>query len=427
MRKLLSKSLKPLTLYALLVLMASIPAYYYLVDSIWQRELDEHNQIIAYRTAQGLNRLHLSNEALSESIQLWNTIQPGTNLRRLTGTLSRPDSTYTVLRQNPYTEQKDIDRFRGLSRIIQIHGSSYELIIETNIEETEETVAAIAIVTFFFFLVMVIGFLLLNKRLSARLWKPFRSTLARLKTFRLSSQSPIEFEQSDTLEFEELNDALSKLIAQNISVYASQKEFTENAAHELQTPLAIIKNKLDLLLQQEPLTDRQYRIIEEANRALTRITRINKNLLLLAKIENHQFDDREAINVRLLIEHCIEQLKEHFDHKKIPIQTELTDITIEGNKILFEVLLNNLLLNAVRHNREYGNVRITLHPSGIIFANSGSSALDGITLFKRFGKLTGPNSGSGLGLAIVKEICNRHGWQVSYRFEGNLHTFSVVF
>ncbi|WP_276979330.1 histidine kinase dimerization/phospho-acceptor domain-containing protein [Flavobacterium filum] len=274
MNKLLNKSLKSFTIYALIVLATSVPAYYYLVDSIWLRELDEHNEIVADRTENELNQLELTETELNQSIVLWNKIQPGTNLEKITLEKSRKDSTYTVLRKNRYVAHDDIDRFRGLSRVIKIYGENYLLTVETNVEETEETAIAIAILTFLFFLILVVGFLILNRRLSVKLWQPFRNTLTELKTFNLNSQSNISFEKSNILEFEELNAALNKLIKHTVSVYKSQKEFTENASHELQTPLAIIKNKLDILLQKEALTDRQYQIIEDINKALTRVSRI---------------------------------------------------------------------------------------------------------------------------------------------------------
>jgi len=428
MKKLLNKTLRTFAIYSLIVLAASVPAYYYLVDSIWLSELDENNDIIANRTEKELNRLNLSDTMLAESIALWNEIQPGTNLKKAAKTAVHPDSTYTILRKNPYSKNESIDRFRRLVRIIHINNEPYYLTVETNVEETEETVAAIAIVTLLFFLILVIGFLLLNRKLSSRLWAPFRSTLSKLKTFQLNDQTPIVFERSDTIEFEELNAALTKLLDHNISVYKTQKEFTENASHELQTPLAIIKNKLDILLQKETITDRQYQIIEEINRALTRITRINKNLLLLAKIENHQFNDNETVNIGELAEQCLEQLKEHSDNKHITIQTAIApDITIEGNKTLIEILLNNLLLNAIRHTQPYGAIRISLNRKELSVSNSGNEPLNSATLFRRFTKTANENAGSGLGLAIIKQICSRHQWQISYTFQNDTHNFSVLF
>lgn len=428
MNKLLNKSFKSFTIYALIVLASSVPAYYCLVDSIWLRELDEHNEIVADRTEKELNNLNLAEAELNQSVTLWNKIQPGTNLEKTTLGNNRTDSTYTVQRKNIYVEHNEIDRFRGLSRVIKINGENYLLTVETNIEETEETAIAIAILTFLFFLILVVGFLILNKRLSVKLWQPFRNTLTELKTFNLYSQNKISFEKSKILEFEELNVALNKLIEHTISVYKSQKEFTENASHELQTPLAIIKNKLDILLQNEALTDRQYQIIEEINKALTRVSRINKNLLLLAKIENHQFDDSETINLSELIEECLERLQEHFSNKELDVHTSIKkDCVVTGNGVLIEVLINNLLLNSIRHNSQKGIVEVKLNQSGFIISNSGIKTLEKEHLFKRFKKSLEESSGSGLGLSIIEQICKRHEWTIDYDFHQETHIFKINF
>ncbi|NCU05208.1 MAG: HAMP domain-containing histidine kinase [Chitinophagaceae bacterium] len=428
MNRLLHKTLKTYSIFALFVLAASVPAYYFLTDHIWLRELDEHNEIIAQRTEKELNKLQLSELQLSQSLALWNSLKPGTYLKPLTVIKERPDSFYTVLRPNPYSEKPSIDRFRGLSKIIHINGKPFELFAETNVEETEETVAAIAVLTFLFFLILVAGLLFLTRRLSAQLWKPFRNTLAKLKNFRLNSATPLVFEQSDTAEFEELNNALRKLIAQNISAYKAQKEFTENASHELQTPLAIIKNKLDLLLQKESLTERQYQLIEEINKSLTRITGINRNLLLLAKIENHQFDDMSDVNVSTIVEQCSELSGDFFEQKNLHLQTTVeTNVIISSNATLVEILVNNLLMNAYRHTVHNGHISIQLNKAKLSVYNSGKQALDSRIIFERFSKKTGEHTGTGLGLAIIKEICVRHKWDINYQFKNEQHCFSVIF
>src|SRR5690606_13773058 len=145
--------------------------------------------------------------------------------------------------------QEDIDQFRILITNIKINNGNFTLTIETNMEENEETVAYIALVTLLFFLILVVGFWLLNKRLSQKLWQSFRNTLEKLKAFELSSQQTVSFNKTNTKEFAELNQSLQKVIDKNISVYSQQKTFIENASHELQTPLAVLKSKMDLLLQ----------------------------------------------------------------------------------------------------------------------------------------------------------------------------------
>jgi len=428
MKKLLTRTLTSFTLYALVVLVASIPAYYYLINDIWLEEIDEHNTILADRTQHELRQVVLTNTELAETITLWNKIQPGTNLKKAAPKANPGDSTYTVLKQHPAVQDNELKRFRGLSRIIEINGQPYHLLIETNVEESEEIVMAIAILTFFFFLILVIGFLLLNRRLSVHIWKPFRHTLAELKRFRLSSQAVPVFEPSGTFEFEELNDALQRLIQQNISTYRSQKEFTENASHELQTPMAILKNKLDLLLQKDPVTDRQYQLIEEMNRVLTRVSRINQNLLLLARIENQQFDDHQPIALGLLIQQCLDQLKEHFEHKNLALTSLLQpDTVVKGNKTLIELMVSNLLINTIRHTSPGGIIQLRLTENELCVANSGNQPLNPDTLFRRFSKQVDDSSGSGLGLAIVYEICQSHQWLLHYRFTDGYQQFFVQF
>lgn len=426
MKPLLSKTTKPFIIYVLIVLMISIPVYYFVVDTIWQDELDEHNQIIVKKTAYKFNHLQLSDEKLEQSIDLWNHIQPETDVERITKDQIKKDSVYTTEKHLPFISEQKKERYRCLKKVVYIHDKPYLFTVETNIEESHETIGVIAMITVFFFVVILIGLLYLNRKFSASVWKPFRRTLNQLKTFNLNSQSKIEFPTSDITEFQELNQSVQKLIERNISVYKTQKEFTENASHELQTPLAIIKNKLDLLLQDKDLTEKQYRIVEDMNKALTRSSRINKNLLLLAKIDNHQFDNSESILFDQILTQSIDILEEHFDQKNISLEKNIvSDVKVNGNSSLTEVMINNLIINAIRHTNPNGTISIRLINSAFEVSNSGVQSLDETLLFKRFSKLSADSNGSGLGLSIIQEICKFHHWTISYRFENGYHIFSV--
>lgn len=425
MKPLLSKTTKPFIIYVLIILVISIPAYYLVVDAIWKHELDEHNDIVARKTASQINSLKLSDEKLIETIQLWNDVQPSTNIRKLEKNDNLKDSIFIVEKPHDFLHFEEIDRFRCLSKVIYLNKKPYRFYIETNIEETQETIFFISITTVFLFVLIVGGLLFLNRRLSKSVWKPFRDTLDQLKTFSLNNQTKIEFSKTDVSEFDELNQSLTKLIEHNVSVYKTQKEFTENASHELQTPLAILKNKLDILLQNQDLTEKQYQIAEEMNRALSRSSRINKNLLLLAKIDNNQFENSE-IHLDELLNQSMEILQEHFEQKNISVKTEISDnVTVNGNIGLTEVLINNLIINAIRHTSINGSILIRLSQSEFEVSNSGTDKLNGDLLFKRFSRFSKDNNGSGLGLAIVKEICKSQNWTVDYRFENNNHIFSV--
>jgi len=426
LKPLLSKTTKPFLIYVLIVLMISIPVYYFVVDTIWKNELDEHNQIIVEKTAYEFSQLKFSDEQLENSLELWNHIQPETNIEKITPSQVRRDTVYTNEKHLPFISDKKKERYRCLEKVVYIHNKPYLFTVQTNIEESHETIAVIAMITIFFFVMIVLGLLYLNRRLSVSIWKPFRETLDQLRTFNLNSQNKIEFSASDTTEFEELNQSLYKLIERNISVYKTQKEFTENASHELQTPLAIIKNKLDLLLQDQNLTEKQYRIAEEINRALTRSSRINKNLLLLAKIDNHQFDSSEIISFDQLLRQSMEILEEHAEQKNIVVQEQISSgINVNGNSSLTEILINNLIINAIRHTSPGGSIAVQLTDHIFKISNSGTEKLNPDLLFKRFSKLSADHNGSGLGLSIIQEICKFHHWTVDYRFENHHHIFSV--
>ncbi|WP_312823612.1 HAMP domain-containing sensor histidine kinase [Epilithonimonas sp.] len=425
MKPLLNKTTKPFIIYVLIILVISIPVYYLVVDAIWKHELDEHNKIVAEKTSSQINSLKLSDEKLNETIKLWNDVQPTTNIQNVKKNDNFKDSIFIVEKPHDFLDFEDIDRFRCLSKIIYLNQKPYRFNIETNIEESQETIFFISVTTVILFILIVGGLLFLNRRLSKSVWKPFRNTLDKLKTFNLNQQTKIEFSKTDVSEFDELNQSLSKLIEQNISVYKTQKEFTENASHELQTPLAILKNKLDILLQNQDLTEKQYQIAEEMNRALSRSSRINKNLLLLAKIENNQFENSE-IHLDELLNQSMEILQEHFEQKNISINTEISsNVKVNGNIGLTEVLINNLILNAIRHTSINGSISIKLNNSVFEVSNSGTEKLNSDLLFKRFSRFSKDNNGSGLGLAIVKEICKSQNWTIDYRFENNNHIFSV--
>lgn len=426
MKKLLNKSLRRLIIYALLVLAASVPVYYFLVDYIWTKELDEHNEIVAKRIETEFNSLNFNDQQLAESIALWNKVQPETSIQKIENSEVKKDSLFTMMRQNPHYEEANLDRFRVLKTNVKLGGNNYFVTVETNIEETEETVIYIAAVTFIFYLILVVGFIILTRKLSDVLWKPFRQTLQKLKSFQLNKTESLDFDQTDTVEFEELNDALRKLIDNNIKVYKSQKEFTENASHELQTPLAIIRNKLELLQQEDDLTEKQYHLIEDINTSLGRISKINRNLLLLSKIENQQFSKKEEINLENLLKENIQQLSIFCEEKQLLINLKSETVSVFSNPILIEILINNLLTNAIKYANDSSEIKIELTDKKLSISNKGHLALNQEKLFQRFSKME-TSKGSGLGLAIVKQIVLDNQWTINYRFQDQQHIFEVTF
>lgn len=317
-----------------------------------------------------------------------------------------------------------------ISKLWQYELDEHKIVLtdEADREDTFLIIIAVTTLTVLFFTLLLVGFILLNRRISKKLWKPFYDSLAQIKQFDLNQQQKIVFAETDIQEFAELNQSLSKLIAGSISAYNQQKEFADNASHELQTPLAVIQSKLDLLLQSRSLTPEQYAMIEDAQKASARIIRINKNLLMLSKIENSQFMEKEQINLSELLQQTLVLFSVFAEDKQLIFEKAITQgVTVEGNQLLVEVVLNNLITNAIRYSPATGAIKIELFANQLVISNAGTIALNQDQLFKRFGTTATHTPGTGLGLALVKQVCHRYGWQISYRFSNMLHIFTICF
>jgi signal transduction histidine kinase len=266
--------------------------------------------------------------------------------------------------------------------------------------------------------------------MAKRLWQPFYETLNQIKNFNIEHQSLPVFADTAVTEFKQLNTGLSSLIQANLIAYQKQQEFIENAAHELQNPLAVFQSKLDLLVQEPTLLKGQVVIISSLYESASRLSRINKNLLLLAKLDNKHFIERQEVEAGEMLKEVLPnftelaELKGLFLNMDLPVQP----IWVQGHKGLLELMVNNLILNAIRHNIPAGNIGLKLTGKRFTIANTGEGvALSSALLYKRFAKTSFSTQGTGLGLAIVHQICQLHGWQITYQFTDQQHQFSVIF
>lgn len=318
----------------------------------------------------------------------------------------------------------------AFSRLWKYEMDEHNVIVtpEAGREDSILIIGAVTLLSVMFFVFLLGTLIFLNRRLSRRIWQPFYKSLEQIKAFDLDQPENTVFEKTGILEFDELNASLQKLLSANRSVYNQQREFADNASHELQTPLAIVQSKLDMLSQYRPLSDSQFQLIEEAQAALSRASRINKNLLLLTKIENSQFPEKQTIDLSVLLNEVLEQLSSFFEEKELNVHVDIQGLVkIEGNKMLVEILLGNLLTNVIRHSILPGNVVISLYSNRFIVSNPGNESLIVDQLFKRFASASLDRPNTGLGLAIVKQICIRYNWKASYRFEDSSHIFQIGF
>ena len=212
--------------------------------------------------------------------------------------------------------------------------------------------------------------------------------------------------------------------------YRIQKEFTENASHELQTPLAIIRSKLDLLMQ-EDLQESQMRLVSELYELTMRMGHLNRNLLLLAKIENAQYTALEEVDLAAMLSYSLPLYETLQNDKTLRMEDRRNDPNrkLLANAVLLECLLKNLIVNALRPAKQNAEVRISIEDNRLTVSNESidGKSLDAETLFRRFRSGDAKQKGNGLGLAIVKAICDFHHWMVEYQFEAGHHHFIVNF
>jgi len=265
--------------------------------------------------------------------------------------------------------------------------------------------------------------------ITRKLWKPFDETLQRTEHFNLAQDDIPQFPKTKIKEFDRLNQSLKKLMKRDKSTYRIQKEFAENASHELQTPIAITRSKLDLLMQ-EQLNERQMHLVSSLYDLNTRMEHLNRNLLLLAKIENAQYTKMEFIELGDFIQNSLASYDMFLHGLSLTlIDGRVKKSLIRANTVLLSCLLNNLIINAIRHTvASNGEIRINLEEGRISISNeSDDGPLDECILFQRFRSGDSKLVGNGLGLAIVKAICDYHDWKIQYSFLNRRHVFTVIF
>lgn len=319
--------------------------------------------------------------------------------------------------------------YRQMSFIIKTPHSAFEVRIIRPLEETDKLIINIFLIMTLLIIVLIIALLLINQYSSHQIWKDFYVSLDKINKFDLNIHADLELPTTDIKEFEDLNTVIRRMSRRIVSDYSRMKEYTENASHEIQTPLAIINAKLELLLQSKNLPEKQYQIIADASEASDRLARLNKTLILLTRIENRQFPEVEMISPQEIIERQLENYEEIIQSKGIILSTHFEpSVYIKINPLLSDILFLNLIKNAIRHNIQNGELNLNLDKNGIEITNSGDPLnVDSNLLFNRFYKSSKSSKSLGLGLAIVKKITELFDMEIEYEYKENLHKIYLKF
>lgn len=316
-----------------------------------------------------------------------------------------------------------------LSKQYQFKGSAYLLTTYVTSKEYSHLLIKVFATEIFIFILLLLSIVIINRKSSRRLWNPFYETLQAASGYDIDKNNYFALSvETGITEFDQLNKELIDLVAKNKKAYSNQKQFVENASHEIQTPLAIIRSKLDLLINEPGLTEATALLLAEITLANDRLSQLNKSLLLLAKIDNNQFPEQEKINISQLVHSILNNYQEHYDNFPVTNLFIEDDIYITANPALIEILFGNLVKNAVVHNYPGGYIRVKLNVGEFSIENSGIAlTTDPASLFERFHKGNAASKTTGLGLALVKQIAQLYDMALKYTHREGIHHIKVTF
>lgn len=325
-----------------------------------------------------------------------------------------------------YLRRKEPQLKVSTSQIIGGHHfyiSTYGAIVDTR-DITTAVVKSISTI----FLIMLVVTGLVSILISRKVLLPFNRTLKAMQEFRLQQKKPLRLMETKTTEFKKLNNFLSLMTNKALKDYQTLKEFTENASHEMQTPLAIIMGKLELLLESE-IDDEQAKLIVSAHDAVEKLSKVGQSLTLITKLDNREFESQETVDFSKVLNDSLFAFQELIEMKSLSLEKDIADnVKVKIHPLLSNILLNNLIGNAIRHNIKDGIIRVKLTSTQLEISNSGDPLnFPAEKMFNRFIKNNQSNESVGLGLAIVKQICEQSNIDISYDYRDSMHILRLSF
>ena len=308
-------------------------------------------------------------------------------------------------------------------------GQYYELKLMISILERDDMVEAMLWYLGALFLLFLICTSIGIQLVLKGVFRPLHRLLDWLHCIQPGKEVPPLDNPTKIREFRQLSDAALDMGNRSYKAYEEQKQFIENASHELQTPLAIVRGKVELLAESEGMTEQQMEQLDEIYATLGRAVKLNKSLLLLSRIENGQYTEMEDVSVDEILDELLPDLMDIYEHKQVRLirKREEQPFIIRCNHSLAQILVSNLVKNSLLHNREGGELQVLTTPTSLVIKNTGDVPLDGEKLFRRFYHgIDGKKDSTGLGLAIARSIALSSSLKLTYEWQDGMHTFRLV-
>jgi signal transduction histidine kinase len=400
---------------SVLVLLIAGAGYYFLLNYVLKDQLDE--------------TLRVEQAEIQDFIQTNHSLPPATTYKDQRIEFKKSDK---AIPQNFRTltlynaEEKENELSRQLDFPVEVNGQYYIASVTKSQEDTEKIIAVILLVTLGLIVLLSMLLFFANRFLVKRLWKPFQTTLNSIKNFDLNAPSAIKTEKTVIYEFNDLNENISMMTEKVVKDYLSLKHFIDHASHEIQTPLAVVNSKLDVLIQDPGLNEKNLQDLQAIYDAVDKMSKLSQSLLLLARIENNQFSEKQEVNIHAIAKNIIQELDEWIGEKSLTVNNEISELNVNMNSQLANTLVANLIINAIKHSGRKETIELQSCKNTFTISNPGTQALDGEKIFDRFWK-SEYSDGTGLGLAIAKQICDHYVFLLQYEFRAGMHYFSILF
>lgn len=322
-----------------------------------------------------------------------------------------------------------MENFRKLVALRNVEEYPYRIEIIDIYFEQDDIIEVVSQILWRLFLVFSLVFLIGSFLIFRSIFRPFDELLTSIDRWSLKSNTALKLPTTNTKELQKLNEFLERMTNKARLDYQNLKEFTENASHEMQTPLAIARGKLEILQEDSSLTIEQMQLIQSAQFSLDKLSKLGKALTLLTKIENLEFETTKTTDVSVITQRISRQFEELAAFKGLQLHKNIqAGVELQIDPLLADIMITNLLKNALQHNIESGRIEIELDEHHLKVKNTGRKPSTPIhELFERFKKNNDSNGSLGLGLAIVKKIGDVHQMKITYDFKEDLHEVNVHF
>ncbi len=336
--------------------------------------------------------------------------------------INKPEHKFsTILIENK--QEEEWEEYLEYSNTIQIKNQFYSIKLRQSTFENEDLVSILTATFAVLLLSVLIVAFFVSKKINKTVWKNFELNLKKIELFNFTESQSLELSSSNIEEFDRLNNVVDNLTNKLKSDYLILKEFSENASHEIQTPISVVLINLEEILQQD-LNEETFKKVHASINALKKLSSLNQSLILLTKIENRQFNAEKTIPLNEIIERKIDEFSVLSETKSLKISFNFqAPFICRMNEQLAEILINNLISNAIRHNIPNGEILFYSNENELRICNTGlPNSFTDVTIFNRFTK--GNSKSFGLGLAIVKNICETNQLSIHYS-TSDFHCISI--